>query len=193
MIKKIIRDILAVPNNVYNQFVLKKNHVIYDSSIEINGRLKCCSNSKEGISIGSYTKINSGKNVNPIGGDTRTFLFAKENGKIIIGKQVGISNSTLIASTKIIIEDNVMIGGDCRIYDTDFHSIKYSERMENKGTKSAPILIKKGAFIGTSSIILKGVTIGEKSVIAAGSVVTSNIPDNELWGGVPARFIKKVD
>lgn len=184
---------MSLPDNVYNFFVLKKNRVKYDSSLKINGRLKCCSNSAEGIIVGSNTRINSGRNANPIGGDTRTFLFAKDNGKIIIGKNVGISNSTLIANTKIILEDDVMIGGDCRIFDTDFHSIHYVERMENRGIKSYPVVIKKGAFVGTGSIILKGVTIGEKSVIAAGSVVTCNVPDGELWGGVPARYIKKVD
>lgn len=193
MIKEMIRKLLSIPNNVYNFFTLMRNHVKYDSSLKINGRLKCCSNSNGGIVIGSNTRINSGKNANPIGGDTRTFLFAKDNGKIIIGKNVGISNSTLIASNKIVLEDDVMIGGDCRIFDTDFHSIHYIERMENKGTKSRAVLIKKGAFIGTSSIVLKGVTIGEQSVIAAGSVVTTNVPDGELWGGVPARYIKKVD
>ena len=36
----------------------------------------------------------------------------------------------------------------------------------------------------------RGVTVGEGSVVAAGAVVVNDIPDNELWGGVPARYIK---
>ena len=48
-------------------------------------------------------------------------------------------------------------------------------------------------FIGTSCIIGKGVTIGENSVIAAGSVVVKNVPSNEIWGGNPAKFIRKIN
>ena len=48
-------------------------------------------------------------------------------------------------------------------------------------------------FIGANSIILKGVTIGERSIIGAGSVVTKNIPDDEIWAGNPAKFIRKIN
>ncbi|WP_103192495.1 acyltransferase [Formosa algae] len=47
--------------------------------------------------------------------------------------------------------------------------------------------------MGASSIILKGVTIGENSIIGAGSVVTKSVPCNEIWGGNPAKFIRKID
>ena len=58
--------------------------------------------------------------------------------------------------------------------------------------RTAPILIKEGAFIGAHAIILKGVTIGRHSVIGAGAVVTKNVPDNEVWAGNPAKFVKKL-
>lgn len=41
-------------------------------------------------------------------------------------------------------------------------------------------------------LVLEQVTIGENSIVAAGAVVTKDIPDNEVWAGVPARFIRKV-
>ena len=41
--------------------------------------------------------------------------------------------------------------------------------------------------------MLKGVTIGENSVVGAGSVVTHDVPKNEVWAGNPARFVKKID
>lgn len=46
--------------------------------------------------------------------------------------------------------------------------------------------------MGAHTIILKGVHIGKGAVIGAGSVVTKNIPENEIWAGNPAKFIKKV-
>jgi len=54
------------------------------------------------------------------------------------------------------------------------------------------VFLNKNGFIGGSSIILKGVFIGEKSIVAAGSVVIKSIPDGEIWGGNPAKFIKKL-
>ena len=146
------------------------------------------------IIIGDSVTINSCRESNPIGGDTRTVFYAKEGSKIKIGNRVGISNSAIVSMQEIIIEDDVLIGGSCKIYDHDFHSIVYEERTAeiDHGIKSAPICIKKGAFIGGHSIILKGVTIGEKSIIGAGSIVVRDVPDGEIWAGNPAKFMKKL-
>ncbi|QOL32656.1 acyltransferase [Bifidobacterium eulemuris] len=54
------------------------------------------------------------------------------------------------------------------------------------------IVIGDGCWVGTRSILLPGVTIGSGSIIAAGAVVASNIPENELWGGVPAKKIRSL-
>lgn len=51
--------------------------------------------------------------------------------------------------------------------------------------------IKKNAFIGCNTVICKPVTIGENAIVGASSVVTKDIPDNEVWAGNPARFIRK--
>ncbi len=147
------------------------------------------------IKFGNNVTINSCREMNPIGGDTKTIFYIKKNGKIDIGNDVGISNSSIVALNKISIEDYVMIGADCKIYDHDFHSLNFDERIisSDLGVKSIPVLIKRGAFIGAHSIILKGVTIGEKSIVGAGSVVTMSIPDGEIWAGNPAKFIRKID
>jgi len=55
------------------------------------------------------------------------------------------------------------------------------------------VVIDDGSFIGAHSIILKGVTIGKESIIGAGSVVTKNVPDGEIWGGNPAKLIRKIN
>lgn len=54
-----------------------------------------------------------------------------------------------------------------------------------------PIHIGHHCWIGTGATILQGVHIGDGAVIAAGAVVTKNVPDSEVWGGVPAKFIRR--
>lgn len=51
--------------------------------------------------------------------------------------------------------------------------------------------IKENAFIGCNTVICNAVTIGKNAIVGAGSVVTKDIPENEVWAGNPARFIKK--
>ena len=53
-----------------------------------------------------------------------------------------------------------------------------------------PIHIKKNAWIGAGATILQGVTIGENAVVAAGAVVTTDVADITVVGGIPARLIK---
>ena len=194
MVKYIKQNYRNGLNPLYNCILFWRRHVSLNGKVKIRGRIVCKRNGNGKIVFGKDCVINSAKWANIIGGDTRTAFIVNNGAVIRIGNNVGISNSTLVASKEIVIEDNVMIGGNCKIYDTDFHSIDYQQRMEKPDThiKKAPILIQKGAFIGAHSIILKGVTIGEKSVIGAGSVVTKSVPDNEIWAGNPAHFIRKV-
>ena len=56
----------------------------------------------------------------------------------------------------------------------------------------APVKIEDNAFVGARSMILKGITIGKNSIIGAGSVVTKSVPENEIWAGNPARFVRKI-
>lgn len=54
------------------------------------------------------------------------------------------------------------------------------------------IIIEDGVFIGINTVISKPVKIGENSIIGAGSVITKDIPKNQVWAGNPAKFIKQI-
>jgi len=88
----------------------------------------------------------------------------------------------------ITLEDNVLIGPKVNLITTN-HPLNPSER---HSTISRPILIKNGAWIGAGATILPGVTIGLNSVVAAGAVVSVDVADNTVVGGVPAKFIKSI-
>jgi len=139
-------------------------------------------------------RSNNRENANPIGRFNKCSFIVGNNGRLIIGKNVGISSTAIVCNQHILIGNNVKIGGNVVIYDTDFHSLNAESRLDSKtdhaGTKTAPVKIGNSVFIGAHSTILKGVSIGENSIVGAGSVVTKNIPPDEIWGGNPAKKIR---
>lgn len=108
------------------------------------------------------------------------------NAKIEIGDNVGISGGIIACFKNIKIGDNVKIGGNCSIFDGDFHLD------DPRAGIPKPIIIGNNVWIGYSTIILKGVHIGENTVIGAGSVVTKDIPANCVAAGSPCRVIKQL-
>lgn len=186
-----IDRILNPFRKIYNIYVLIKNKVVYGNRLQIRGLIYVCG---DHIKLGCDVNINSGMRFNPIGGNNRTLIITHDDGTIEIGSRVGISNAALVARKRIVIEDDVMIGGGCCIYDNDFHSTGYKKRVSecDDDIVGESVCVKHGAFIGAHSIVLKGVTIGEYSVVGAGSVVTKSIPSGEIWAGNPARYIGKV-
>lgn len=113
--------------------------------------------------------------------------------RIVIGDNVGISGGGIVAAKEVVLGNNVMIGGNSFITDTDFHALEPDARRFNRaGISVKPVRIEDNVFIGMDCLILKGVTIGENSVIGAGSVVTQSIPADSVAAGNPARVIKSL-
>jgi len=101
-----------------------------------------------------------------------------------IGKNVFINHAcSFLDMGGITIEDEVLIGPKVNLI-TENHPLDPADR---RALITKPIVIKRKAWIGASATILPGVTIGENSVVAAGAVVTKDVPDNTIVGGVPAK------
>ncbi|RZJ29369.1 MAG: sugar O-acetyltransferase [Flavobacterium sp.] len=108
---------------------------------------------------------------------------------ITIGKNVFVNHAcTFMDRGGITIGDNVLIGPKVNLITTN-HPIDPAQR---RATISHPITIKNGAWIGVGATILPGVTIGENTIVAAGAVVTKDIPDNVVAGGIPAKIISSL-
>ncbi|RLJ67126.1 maltose O-acetyltransferase [Lacinutrix venerupis] len=136
-------------------------------------------------------KVNIGVINSPLFYNTYAYIEARSNDAVIsFGNNININNSFSVVSEKsITIEDNVLIGYNCSIIDSDFHDLEPSNRNNNTQKKES-VLISKNVFIGNNVSIFKGVTIGENSVVAASSVVTKSFPSNVVVGGNPAKIIK---
>ena len=105
---------------------------------------------------------------------------------VIIGNNVTIKCGVQIWDG-IRVEDNVFIGPNVTFTNDRFpRSKQYPEKFEET-------IIRKGASLGAGTTVLCGIEIGENAMIGAGSVVTKNIPANELWVGNPAHFVKKIE
>lgn len=102
----------------------------------------------------------------------------KEN--LTLGAYTDIGAFTYInAKNGVTIEDYVQIGSHCSLYS-----------VSTIDSKQGSILLKKNCRIGTHSAIMPGITIGSNSRIGAFSFVTSNIPEDVLAYGIPAKVIR---
>lgn len=112
-------------------------------------------------------------------------LVVREVGEIIIGKNNFFNfNVSITALNKVIIGNNCKFANNVVIIDHD-HDYKNN----NIGYNTSPVVIKDKVWVGANATILKGVTLGEGAVVAAGAVVTKNVPDRTIVGGIPAKFI----
>ncbi|HUC80436.1 MAG TPA: acyltransferase [Flavisolibacter sp.] len=122
-----------------------------------------------------------------------THLMADAGGDISIkGAFIG-RNCLIVSKKKIELGEGCAIAEMVVIRDQN-HKIDFND-LENTlyNFDIEEIVIGKNVWIGAKATILKGVTIGEQSVVAASAVVTKSILPGQIWGGVPARYIKDHD
>ena len=107
-----------------------------------------------------------------------------------IGKNVFINfDCVFLDLGGITIEDNVFIAPKVSLL-SEGHPTSIEDR---HSLIPKAIHIKKNAWIGASATILAGVTIGENAVVAAGAVVSRDVADNTIVGGIPAKFIRDIN
>ncbi|WP_455996663.1 acyltransferase [Phocaeicola barnesiae] len=212
MIKYFVSKLFRIPRKLrrlfymyYNRFLFWLNDVKFGKNMKVIGWIYINKRRGSRIKIGNNFRFYSGDGINPLSRNICGMIHsAFPESSIIIGNNVGISASSLRCKESITIEDNVNIGADCIIMDTDAHNLDYRYRNGSirgpKGeiidlitAKSAPIVIEHDVLIGARSMILKGVTIGACSIIGSGSVVTKSIPPHCIAAGNPCKVLKTLD
>ncbi len=133
------------------------------------------------LNIGNYNSIWS--NI------SKTRFSAQPGGYLEIGNHNFINGAFISASSRVIIGNNIKIGPQTMIMDSDFHDVSD----HNKDGATGEIIIEDDVWLGARCTILKGVRIGKGAVVGVGAIVTKDVPANAIVGGVPAKIIKMKD
>jgi acetyltransferase-like isoleucine patch superfamily enzyme len=163
--------------------------------------------------VGRGTKVSGRIERRSAGGTVRigcqsviagTLVTETGSSRLAIGDNVFIGGGSLIDCVgEITVESDVLISYQVIIMDSDNHSLRASERIEDlrrwregrydwSRVSSKPVHIHKKAWIGARSIISKGVEVGEGGVVAAGSVVTKSVEPYTIVAGNPARVVREL-
>lgn len=190
-ISRKIRFILY-PN--WNRLKFKIKGVNFGKNLSIYTKMYLEISTNSHVYIGNNFKLTSGDCINPLCRNIRGCIVTYPKAIISIGNNVGMSSPCIWAHSSITIGNNVKIGGDSILLDSDAHSLNYLDRRtpykDQINKKDSPIIIEDDVLIGTRCIILKGVTIGARSIIGSGSVVTKSIPSDCIAAGNPCKVIR---
>ncbi len=140
-----------------------------------------------GTHIRGFKNIVIGNNVN-IGINNQLYCTNNPAG-LIIGNNVYTNSNVMLNSDcggKILIGNNVLIGPNVVIRSADHNFSTTSTPIIKQGHKEGVIRICDDVWIGANVVILKDVTINKGAIVAAGAVVTKDVNEYEIVGGVPA-------
>lgn len=114
-----------------------------------------------------------------------------------LGKNVELYTTSFGTEPYLIsIHDNVICAAGVKFINHDVSCFTVARSLglkEQEFDKVGSIELFDNCFIGAYTILMPNCSVGKNSVIAAGSIVTKHVPDNEVWGGNPAKFIMTVE
>jgi acetyltransferase-like isoleucine patch superfamily enzyme len=146
------------------------------------------------MSFGPGLQLRSYVRSNPMAPNHPVILSTwQEGAHLEVGSNFRMTGGSICAAAKIAIGNNVVVGANTTIIDTDFHPLDWAQRWSrpSEGRTSA-VVIQDDVFIGMNCLILKGAKIGQGSVIGAGSVVTDEVPPQVIAAGNPLAIIKRI-
>lgn len=120
---------------------------------------------------------------------------SNKEGRLVLGDNTVIATGVNIraAGGDIVIGNNSGVGELCVLVAANHTVKKESLYLKSRWDESKTgVILGENVWIGASCSLLPGTRVGDNSVIAAGSVVSKEIPANEVWGGVPAKKIRDV-
>ena len=182
MIQRIARKIARRMNFQRWRSSNRRNHTFIHPSVYLSGD---AASRTSDIQIGTRCTIER----------QITIWFPKPDeagGQLTIGDDVFVGQNTQLAVfAPIEIGKFTMIGANSYIVSNHHNFESRSIAIQQQGFVGGPIKIGEDVWLGTHVVVLPNVQIGRGAIVAAGSVVNKDIPEYEVWGGVPAKFLKQ--
>ena len=141
---------------------------------------------KSRFAIGINCKFRSSQASNLIGLNRRYTVYVHQNASLTIGNNCGFSATSIGCFEDISIGNNVRVGANTTITDSDWHA------SDSRTHGPKPVTIGNDVWIGANVMVLKGVSIGNNVIIGAGSVVSTDIPDNCIAVGNPCQVKRQI-
>lgn len=163
---------------------LSPSHIKIGDRCEIREGCSLDARSGEGMSI----SIGSGSRIKD------HVVFTAYGGKIIVGRNVLIGRcSTIFGHGGVSIGDNSMISPSSVIVSSNHLSILDGTPFQDQGFTREPISIGENVWLGAHVCVLAGSRIGANAVVAAGSTVRGDLAGGWVYGGLPAKPIRRLD
>ena len=118
----------------------------------------------------------------------QAYIQGRFDGHCRIGDHTWIGPQSYLDARALVLEDYVGWGPGARVLGSEHTGTPLSLPIIKTELRIEPVVVRRGADIGTSAVLLPGVTVGENAVVGAGAVVTHDVPDGAIVAGVPARF-----
>ena len=165
--------------------IKNKKKIAFNGSATIEDGCFIQALSKGGITVGNNFSLGRNSIIECTG------VIRELGEELIIGDNVGIAANAFIAMRgKVEIGSNTIFGPNVSIHAENHNFSNIDKPIKLQGATRKGVKIGEDCWIGSKVVILDGVTIGSHSIIAAGAVVTKDIPEYCIAGGVPAKVIK---
>jgi acetyltransferase-like isoleucine patch superfamily enzyme len=120
----------------------------------------------------------------------QAYIQGRFDGRCVIGDHVWIGPQSYFDARDLVLEDYVGWGPGARVLGSEHTGSPSELPIIATDLVVRPVVVRRGADIGTGAVILPGVTVGEGAIVGAGAVVTRDVPDRAVVAGVPARLIR---
>src|SRR5919201_3166769 len=120
----------------------------------------------------------------------QAYIQGRFDGRCVIGDHVWIGPQSYFDARDLVIEDYVGWGPGAKVLGSAHTGFPIDVPIIQTDLLIQPVVVKRGADIGTGAVLLPGVTVGEGAVVGAGAVVTQDVPAGAIVAGVPAALLR---